>query len=97
MVLIGPPGSGKTMLARRLPIFLPPMNFDEAIETTKIHPVAGLLTAPALVHSVPQTNSWRYKLCGGLLFPMHHLQVRLVSSLVFDDKRIEGRLEVLAS
>ena len=43
MILIGPPGSGKTMLAKRLPTILPPMNLHEALETTKIHSVAGKL------------------------------------------------------
>src|ERR1035438_2281182 len=41
VILIGPPGAGKTMLAKRLPSILPPLNLNEALETTKIHSVAG--------------------------------------------------------
>ncbi len=44
-LLVGPPGSGKTMMARRLPGILPPLSIDEALETTTIHSVAGLLPA----------------------------------------------------
>ena len=41
IILIGPPGSGKTMIAKRLPSILPPMSLRESLETTKIHSVAG--------------------------------------------------------
>jgi len=53
VIMVGPPGSGKTMMARRLPTILPPLTLDEALETTKIHSVSGLLNGDALITNRP--------------------------------------------
>lgn len=54
VVMVGPPGSGKTMMARRIPTILPPLSLDEALETTKVHSVSGLMkSGKALITSRP--------------------------------------------
>jgi len=54
LLLLGPPGSGKSMLAKRIPTIMPPMSLEESIDTTKIHSVCGLLTpGEAIVRQRP--------------------------------------------
>ncbi len=73
-ILIGPPGSGKTMLAKRLPTILPPLNLYEALETTKIHSVAGRMNKNSSLLSVRPFRSPHHTisdagLVGGGTFP----------------------------
>ena len=68
ILMIGPPGSGKSMLAKRLPTILPPLNFEEALECTKIYSVSGLLGKNILQtrpFRSPHHTATYVALCGG--------------------------------
>jgi magnesium chelatase family protein len=74
VILVGPPGCGKTMLARRMPSILPPMTQDEALDVTAVYSIAGLLgSEPHIVHErpfrAPHHTSSRIALVGGGTVP----------------------------
>ena len=69
ILFVGPPGSGKTLLARCIPTIMPDMTFDEALEVTKIHSVAGELSEEGIVSlrpfRTPHHTATTVSLCGG--------------------------------
>jgi magnesium chelatase family protein len=74
VLMIGPPGAGKTMLAQRLPTIMPPLTRDEALETTKVHSVGGQLNGSGLIATRPFRSPHHTisdgGLCGGGANPM---------------------------
>lgn len=69
ILLAGPPGTGKTLLARCIPTIMPDMTFEEALEVTKIHSIAGALSEEGIVSArpfrTPHHTATRVSLCGG--------------------------------
>ena len=100
LLIIGPPGAGKTMLASRLPSILPPMTYEEALETTKIYSVAGLLSQEKPFISTrpfrnPHFNISEAGLIGGGTFPKPGEVSLAHNGVLFLDEFPEFRRDVI--
>ena len=102
ILFVGPPGSGKTMLARSLPTVLPDMSFDEALEITKIHSVAGTLGEEGIVSvrpfRSPHHTATTVSLCGGGNKSVHPGEISLAhGGVLFLDELPEYKRSSLES